>query len=91
MRSKLAQGRVDRRRQDAERRDYPEEDEEEEVGLPCFTSRIRLARKPKRFKLTAETPKYDGTEEPEAWLDDYLTAVKFQKGSETTAMQYIQL
>ena len=50
-----------------------------------------MARKPKRFKLTAETPKYEGTEEPEAWLDDYLTAVKFQKGTETTTMQYIQL
>ena len=30
-------------------------------------------------------------QEPEAWLDDYLTAVKFQKGTQTTAMQYIQL
>ena len=38
-----------------------------------------------------ETPKYDGTHEPEAWLDDYLTAVKFQKGTQTTTMQYIQL
>ena len=72
MHSKLAQGRVDRRRQEAERQGYAESEEEEEVGLPCFASRIRLARKPKRFKLTAETPKYDGTEEPEAWLDDYL-------------------
>lgn len=46
---------------------------------------------PKRFKLTAETPKYDGSQELEAWLDDYLTAVRFQKGGRTTAMQYIQL
>ena len=38
-----------------------------------------------------ETPKYEGTQEPEAWLDDYLIAVKFQKGTQTTAMQYIQL
>ena len=77
MRSKLAQGRVDRRRQEAERQGYAESEEEEEVGLPCFTSRILLARKLKQFKLTAETPKYDGTEDPEAWFDDYLTAVKF--------------
>ena len=93
MHSKLTQGRVDRRLQEreAEKWDYTESEEEEQLGLPCFTSRIRQARKPKRFKLTAETPKYDGTQEPEAWLDDYLTAVRFQKGAQTTAMQYIQL
>jgi hypothetical protein len=45
--------------------------------LACITSRIRQAKKPRRFKLTAETPKYDGTQEPKAWLDDYLMAVKF--------------
>src|ERR1041384_1767002 len=27
----------------------------------------------------------------EAWLDDYLTAVKFQRGTNVTAMQYVQL
>src|ERR1041384_1109078 len=27
----------------------------------------------------------------EAWLDDYLTAVKFQQGTNITAMQYVQL
>ena len=77
MRSKLAQGTVDRRRQEreVERRDYTESEVEEQLDLPCFTSRIREAKKPKRFKLTAETPKYDGTQEPEAWLDDYLIAV----------------
>ena len=85
-RSTITQNKIDRRRQEAEKQDRAEEDEEEEVGLPCFTSKIRLARKPRRFKLTAETPKYDESEELEAWLDDYLTAVKFQKGSETTAM-----
>lgn len=46
---------------------------------------------PNGFKLTSATPKYDGLEEPEGWLDDYLQAVKFQRGSNTTALQYIQL
>src|SRR3954470_4214346 len=46
---------------------------------------------PKGFKLNSTTHKYDRLEEPEAWLDDYLTAVKFQRGAKTTTMQYIQL
>jgi hypothetical protein len=46
---------------------------------------------PKGFKLNSTTHKYDGLEEPEAWLDDYLTAVKFLCGTNITAMQYIQL
>ena len=46
---------------------------------------------PRGFKLTTATPKYDGLEEPEGWLEDYLTAVKFQGVSHVTAMQYIQL
>ena len=93
MRNKLSQNRVDKkqREREAEKYDSTESDEEAECGLPCFTLRIRQARKPRRFKLTAETPKYDGTQEPEAWLDDYLTMVRFQKGKETTVMQYIQL
>src|SRR3954464_5660293 len=35
--------------------------------------------------------KYNGLEEPKAWLDDYLTTVKFQRGTNITAMQYVQL
>ena len=46
---------------------------------------------PKGFKLTSATPKYDALEEPEGWLDDYLQAVKFQRGSNIIALQYIQL
>ena len=46
---------------------------------------------PKGFRLTSETLKYDGLQEPSAWLEDYLTAVTCQRGSTSTAMQYIQL
>ena len=46
---------------------------------------------PSGFKLNSTTLKYSGLEEPEAWLDDYLTAVKFLRGTNTIAMQYIQL
>ena len=43
------------------------------------------------FKLTAETPKYDGKQDPRDWLDDYLIACSCQGGTSTTAMQYIEL
>ena len=46
---------------------------------------------PSGFKLNSTTLKYNGLEEPEAWLDDYLIAVKFQRGTNVTAMQYVQL
>src|SRR4051812_22834383 len=43
------------------------------------------------FNLNSTTLKYNGLEEPEAWLDDSLTAVKFQRGTNVTAMQCVQL
>src|SRR3954470_138581 len=46
---------------------------------------------PSGFKLNSTTLKYNRLEEPEAWLDDYLTAVKFQRGTNITAMQYVHL
>src|ERR1043165_5353376 len=46
---------------------------------------------PSGFILNSTTLKYNGLEEPEAWLEDYLTAVKFQRGTNVTAMQYVQL
>src|SRR3954471_4783341 len=43
------------------------------------------------LQTKSTTHKYDGLEEPEAWLDDYLTIVKFQRGTNVTTMQYVQL
>src|SRR3954462_271207 len=43
------------------------------------------------FKLNSTTLKYNGLEEPEAWLEDYLTGGKFQRGTKVTSMQYVQL
>ena len=45
----------------------------------------------KGFQAAHDTPKYDGLQEPKTWLDDYLTAVRCQGGSKTTAMQSMQL
>ena len=79
MRNRIARRELEKEHEEreAERRDPEEPEEEEELGSPFFSSRIRRAKKPKRFMFAMETPKYDGTQEPEAWLDDYLMAVKF--------------
>ena len=88
MRSKLAQNRVDKNEEKEQQKSMTRQSQLKRLSAVCLASHSRKAR---RFKLTAEIPKYDGTQEPEAWLDDYLTAVRFQKGKETTTMQYIQL
>ena len=46
---------------------------------------------PKGFKLASATAKFDGSQEPSSWLEDYKIAVFCQQGSKTTAMQYLQL
>src|SRR6185369_5658854 len=65
--------------------------EPEPCGALCFTRRIRETRIPKGFKLTGEQPKYNGRQEPSGWLEDYRLAVACQRGTNTTAMQYIRL
>jgi hypothetical protein len=46
---------------------------------------------PKGFKLPHDQQKYDGSQEPELGLSDYLQAVKILGGSRATAMQSFQL
>jgi hypothetical protein len=41
--------------------------------------------------LPHDQQKYDGSQEPELWLSDYLQAVKILGGSRATAMQSLQL
>ena len=95
-RGDIAQNKVNRaRRLRAARGDTSEDSQSDQdagpCGALCFTRDVREAPMPQGFKLTTATPKYDGLEEPEGWLEDYLTAVKFQGGSHVTAMQYVQL
>src|SRR5664279_4111160 len=92
VRSIITQSKVDKSRARRESRESSYSNEEDEdCGAPCFSREIRETRMPKNFKLTSETPKYDGTLEPKTWLEDYLTAVRCQRGTRTTAMQYLQL
>jgi hypothetical protein len=61
------------------------------MGAPCFTHRVRTTPVPKGFKLPHDQQKYDGSQEPQSWLSDYLQAVKILGGTKETAMQSLQL
>jgi hypothetical protein len=86
------QARIDRARQERrERRQSTEVDEEEMCGLPCFTRRVRKTRVPSDFKLPDNYKKFDGLQDPEDWLVDYLETIKLTGGTKATAMQSIQV
>jgi hypothetical protein len=70
---------------------YDYEDDEKEMGAPCFTRRVHTTHVPKGFKLPHDQQKYDGSQEPQSWLSDYLQAVKILGGSKEIAMQSFQL
>jgi hypothetical protein len=61
------------------------------MGALCFTQRVHRTWVPKGFKLPHDQQKYDGSQEPELWLSDYLQVVKILGGSRATAMQILQL
>jgi hypothetical protein len=61
------------------------------MGSPCFTHRVRTTPVPKGFKLPHDQQKYDGSQEPQSWLSDYLQAVKILGGSKEIVMQSLQL
>jgi hypothetical protein len=61
------------------------------MGASCFTHRVRATPVPKGFKLPHDQQKYDGSQEPQSWLSDYLQAVKICGGTKETAMQSLQL
>jgi hypothetical protein len=85
----ITQARVNRSRYEWDEGNY--EDEEKEMGALCFTQRVRRTHVPKGFKLPHDQQKYDGSQEPELWLSDYLQAVKILGGSRAAAMQSLQL
>jgi hypothetical protein len=61
------------------------------MGASCFTHGVRTTLVPKGFKLPHDQQKYDGSQEPQSWLSDYLQAVKILGGTKETAMQSLQL
>jgi hypothetical protein len=70
---------------------YDYEDDEKEMGASCFTHKVRTTPVPKGFKLPHDQQKYDGSQEPQSWLSDYLQAVKILGGTKETTMQSLQL
>jgi hypothetical protein len=69
----ITQARVNNARYAWKEENY--EDGEKEMGVLCFTRRVRRTRVPKQFKLPHDQQKYDGSQEPTLWLSDYLQAV----------------
>jgi hypothetical protein len=61
------------------------------MRAPCFTHRVRITLVPKGFKLPHDQQKYDGSQEPQSWLSNYLQVVKLLGGTRETAMQSLQL
>jgi hypothetical protein len=61
------------------------------MGASCFTRRFHRTPVPKGFKLPHDQQKYDGSQEPQSWLSDYLQAIKILGGSKETSMQSLQL
>jgi hypothetical protein len=82
-------GGTRRSRSPNEKRDY--EDDEKEMGASCFTRRIRTTPVPKGFKLPHDQQKFDGSQEPQSWLSDYLQAVQILGETKEIAMQSLQL
>jgi hypothetical protein len=79
------------RRSRAPTKAYDYEDDEKEMGVSCFTHRVCTTPVPKGFKLPHDQQKYDGSQEPQSWLSDYLQAVKILGGTKETSMQSLQL
>jgi hypothetical protein len=69
----ITQARVNKSRYAWDEENY--EDKEKEMGMLCFTRRVRRMLVPKEFKLPHDQQKYDGSQEPKLWLSDYLQAV----------------
>jgi hypothetical protein len=62
----IVQARVNNARYAWKEENY--EDDEKEMGVLCFTRRVRRTRVPKGFKLPHDQQKYDGSQEPTLWL-----------------------
>jgi hypothetical protein len=89
MRNIITHARVNKSRCEWDEGNYEEEDTE--MGVSCFTYRVRRTQLPKGFKLPHDQQKYDGSKEPESWLSNYLPAVKILGVSKATTIQSLQL
>jgi hypothetical protein len=80
-----------RRRTEADDRKDEKDDDNELTGAVCFSCHVCKTPVPKGYKLSTDKMKYEGLQEPEAWLDDYLQTITVQGGTKATSMQSLQL
>jgi hypothetical protein len=99
LRHGLAQNRVDQGRAQCEACHF-EGDREAEMfggandglcGAECFSLLICSAPLLKGIKLSDGIVKFNGQEDPQIWLDDFITAVKISDGSRDNALQLLSL
>jgi hypothetical protein len=60
-------------------------------GAVCFSIFIRSTPLPKGIKLSDGIVKFNGQQDPQIWLDDFLTAVTIGGGSRDNALQLLSL
>jgi hypothetical protein len=60
-------------------------------GAECFSLLVRSTLLPKGIKLSDGIVKFNGQQDPQIWLDDFITAVKIRGGSRDNALQLLSL
>jgi hypothetical protein len=60
-------------------------------GAECFSLLIRSTPLVKGIKLSDGVVKFNGQQDPQIWLDDFMTAVKISGGSRDNALQLLSL
>jgi hypothetical protein len=99
LRHGLAQNRVDSARARRDARRFEEECELETFGgnrdglcgAECYSLLIHSTPLPKGIKLSDSVVKFNGQQDPQIWLDDFITAVTIGGGSRDNALQLLSL
>jgi hypothetical protein len=99
LRHGLAQNRVDLACAQREARRFKDECEPETFGnsryglcgIECFNILIRSTLLPKGIKLSDGVVKFNGQQDPQIWLDDFITAITISGASRDNALQLLSL
>jgi hypothetical protein len=99
LRHGLAQNRVDSARARCDARRFEEECELETFGnschglcgAECISFLICSTPLPKGIKLSKSVVKFNGQQDPQIWLDDFITAITISGGSRDNALQLLSL
>jgi hypothetical protein len=61
------------------------------MGADCFTHRVRRTQVHRDFKLPHDHQRFDGSQEPESCLSNYLQDSKILGSFKATSIQSLQL